>query len=161
MASKFKIDISELKEFEQQIKQLSEGEIQSFCERTIKDLAGMTLAKIIERTPVGEYDKLVHFYTEDGKEVSFTPNTGKQGGTLRRGWRVGTVTKKGNSYEVEIINDVIYASYVEHGHRTVNHSGWVEGRFMMTISEQEIEAQGPIIIERRLTKLLEDKINGK
>lgn len=161
MASGFKVDISSLKEFEKQIKQLQEEDMQRFNEQIVKELAEIMFAKIIERTPVGVYDKPVYFVTKKGKEVSFTPHTGKQGGTLRRGWNIDKVIKKGNLYEIEITNSVDYASYVEHGHRTVNHAGWVDGRFMMTISEQELEAQGPAIIDRRLTAFLREVLDGK
>ena len=58
----------------------------------------------------------------------------KMGGTLRRGWTVGTVIKSGKQYNIEVINSVEYASYVEFGHRTRNHKGWVPGQYMLTIS---------------------------
>lgn len=56
------------------------------------------------------------------------------------------------NYVIEIINPVEYASYVEFGHRTANHKGWVNGRFMLTISEQEIQQAAPAIIEKKLMK---------
>lgn len=40
------------------------------------------------------------------------------------------------------------------GHRTRNHKGWVDGKFMMTISKQELEGQLPKIIEGKLMQLL-------
>jgi len=111
---------------------------------------------VIKRTPVGQYDNPVSFVTEDGKKVSFTPHTGKTGGTLRRGWTIGPVAKTGDTYEIEVINPVYYAAYVEFGHRTADHSGWVPGRFMMTISEQELERDAPRIIEKALEKKLRE-----
>ncbi|MGN6710720.1 HK97 gp10 family phage protein [Anaerocolumna jejuensis] len=161
MATRLKVDASALNEFEQQLKQLDAGAMQRFTEQMVRELAEIALAKIIERTPVGIYDQPVHFVTADKKEVTFTPHTGKQGGTLRRGWDIGGVTKKGDLYEVELTNSTDYASYVEYGHRKVNSTGWVPGRFMMTISEKELEAQGPAIIERRLTAFLKEALNGK
>lgn len=161
MASRLRVDASGLKEFQQQLRQLSDGDIQQFTERMVKELAEIAFTKIIERTPVGDYDNPVYFVTKDKKEVSFTPKTGKQGGTLKRGWNIGEVVKKGNLYEIEITNNVDYASYVEYGHRTVNNAGWVGGRFMMTISEKELDQQGPVIIERRLTAFLREALDGK
>jgi len=161
VATRLKVDTSGLKEFEQQLKQVTESDMQRFTEQLVAELAGIALAKIIERTPVGEYDQLVEFTTKDKKMVSFTPHTGKQGGTLRRNWTVGVVTRKGDLYEVEIVNNTDYASYVEYGHRTVNHAGWVEGKFMMTITEQDLESIGPAIIERRLTAFLKGVLDGK
>jgi hypothetical protein len=100
----------------------------------------------------------------------------KKGGTLRRGWTSKTeaeaangsgkgtdaviyanslaIKKVGSNYVIEIINPVHYASYVEFGHRTANHKGWVEGKFMLTISEQELEADAPRVIENKLNKYL-------
>lgn len=46
----------------------------------------------------------------------------------------------GDTYVVEIVNPVEYASYVEFGHRTRNHKGGIAGRFMMTIAEQELQS---------------------
>lgn len=56
--------------------------------------------------------------------------------------------------EIEIVNPVKYASYVEYGHRTANHKGWVQGRFMLTISEQEIQNIAPNVLEAKLSKFL-------
>ena len=119
-----------------------------FIDACAKELAARLLAKVIKRTPVGDY-----------------PNTsGKKGGTLRRGWTGGknssavayadslTIHHFGDAYVIEIINPVEYASYVEFGHRTANHKGWVNGRFMLTISEQEIQQAAPAIIEKKLMK---------
>ena len=78
-----------------------------------------------------------------------------------------TVKKNGVSYMIEIINPVEYASYVEFGHRqTVGRyvpalgkqlkQGWVEGKFMLTISEDEIRRSAPAILERKLEKYLKE-----
>jgi hypothetical protein len=127
--------------------------------------AARLLAKVIKRTPVGQYEE----------------STGVTGGTLRRGWTAETeeaaksggssdakayvdslqITKIGNVYQIEIINPVFYASYVEYGHRTLDHKGWVEGRFMLTISEKELDTQAPSILEKKLLKYLEECFDGK
>lgn len=57
-------------------------------------------------------------------------------------------------YQIEIINPVHYASYVEYGHRTRDHKGWVPGRFMLTISENELKTQAPKILEKKILKYL-------
>lgn len=157
-------DIRGLKEFQDELKKLQNPD--EFVESCAKELAARLLAKVIKRTPVGQYDKPVKFTTKDGKEVSFTPKTGKTGGTLRRGWtgqkRASaqnyadslTVHHFGNTYVIEIVNPVEYASYVEYGHRTANHKGWVKGQFMMTISEQELETIAPKVLETKIKKYL-------
>jgi len=83
-------------------------------------------------------------------------------GHLRKNWRVGNVERHGDEYVVEIINNVEYASYVEYGHRAgKNLTKWVEGRFMATISMQEIERELPRYLERRMGELLDNIMNGR
>lgn len=148
--SSIKIDIKGMKKLQKNLNKLKDEQVQEFIEGVSKELAARLLAKVIKRTPVGQYPK----------------GSGKMGGTLRRGWtgqknnnaatyaQSLSIQHVGNSYVIEIINPVQYASYVEFGHRTPNHNGWVEGRFMLTISEQELESEAPNIIEKRLKTTL-------
>ena len=142
-----KLDYSELNKLKEQIMLFGDpDQMDQFFESCAKELAARLLAKVIKRTPVGQYEE----------------GSGKVGGTLRRGWTDGSnsnaatyanslkVTKVGGDYVIEIINPVEYASYVEFGHRTRNHTGWVEGHFMLTISEDEIRKSAPRILERKL-----------
>jgi hypothetical protein len=158
-------DFSQLKDLQKRMEKLQRNDFQAFCEECAKELAARLLAKVIKRTPVGQYE----------------PSTGKMGGTLRRGWTAKTeeeaksggnqnakayadslqVTKMGDVYQIEIINPVHYASYVEYGHRTRNHKGWVPGRFMLTISEKELDAQAPKILEKKLMKYLGECLDGQ
>ncbi|MEA4831574.1 MAG: HK97 gp10 family phage protein [Oscillospiraceae bacterium] len=158
MGKNVKVDIRQLDAFRKQLEQLRDNQAEQFITSCVKELAARLLAKVIKRTPVGDYPK----------------STGKKGGTLRRGWTAKTeaettsggssdavayaeslkIQKVGDTYQVEIINPVNYASYVEFGHRTSNHKGWVEGRFMLTISEQELEADAPRVIENKLKKYM-------
>lgn len=131
-------------------KQLEDADkvVEEFINACAKELAARLLAKVIKRTPVGVYPS----------------GSGKVGGTLRRGWTGGKAATAyaqslqvhhfGGNYVIEITNPVEYASYVEFGHRTANHSGWVEGKFMLTISEQEVQSAAPAILERRLQQKL-------
>ena len=143
-------NFDELKKFRNQMESLEKNQASEFIEACAKELAARLLAKVIKRTPVGIYPV----------------GTGKVGGTLRRGWTGGknqnatnyaqslTIDHIGDVYKIEIINPVDYASYVEFGHRTRNHKGWVEGRFMLTISEQEIQTLAPKVLENKIKKLL-------
>lgn len=140
------------KELEELKKKLQDADLNSFMESCTKEIAARLLAKVIKRTPVGNYPS----------------NSGKKGGTLRRGWTAGKsssastfaeslkVQHIGNNYIIEILNPTEYASYVEYGHRTRNHSGWVKGRFMLTISEDEINRAAPKILEKKIKKKLEE-----
>ena len=145
-------------------KNLTGKELQSFIDSCAKELAARLLAKVVKRTPVGDYSgdsyTCATGKTHKGRKVS-----GKTGGTLRRGWTAGKkptpfaqelkVRHLGKTYVIEIVNPVEYANYVEYGHRTRN-GGWVEGHFMLTISEEEIQRDAPRVLENKLKKKLGD-----
>ena len=84
-------------------------------------------------------------------------NTPVDTGTLRRNWAIGEIRDTGDGYEVEILNPTEYASYVEYGHRTRDHTGWVQGKFFMTKAEVELERELPGVIERKLRKYWEGR----
>lgn len=151
MAKNGKVDFRDLQNLRQNLERsLSGDQVDLFIQSCAKELAARLLAKVIKRTPVGQYPK----------------GSGKKGGTLRRGWTNGksqavheyvtalTINHFGDVYVIEIINPVEYAPYVEFGHRTRGGKGWVEGRFMLTISEQEIQTDAPRILENKLKKKL-------
>jgi len=160
MAKWGKVDYKQFLKLQKRLEQLEKIDRDQFCRNVAKELAARLLAKVIKRTPVGQYP----------------PGSGIMGGTLRRGWTAVTeeeavsggsknaktyvdslsITKTGSTYQIEIINPVHYASYVEYGHRTRDHKGWVEGRFMLTISEQELQEQAPAIIEKKLEQQLKE-----
>lgn len=147
-------DITQLKNFEKKLNQLSKDMREEYFEQCVKELAARLLAKVIKRTPVGVYPA----------------DSGKVGGTLRRGWTANSdqnaadyasqlnVKHVGKTYTIEIVNPVEYASYVEYGHRTANHEGWVEGQFFLTISEQEIQKIAPKVLAARLDKMMEEAL---
>lgn len=135
MASmKGKVNVNGLKKFQQGLDKMNEAQRLQWNEAAIKELAARLLRKVIKRTPVGQYPS----------------GSGKMGGTLRRNWTIGEVVKTGNTYTIEVINPTEYAPYVEFGHRTPNHMGWVEGKFMLTISEQELQKDAPKILMNKL-----------
>ena len=111
--STVRLDYGELQKMKEQIMLFGNPtQMDQFFKSCAKELAARLLAKVIKRTPVGQY----------------AAGTGKTGGTLRRGWTAGqksnatayanslTVNKVGGDYVIEIINPVEYASYVEFGH---------------------------------------------
>ena len=149
----------------------------------------------VGKKPKFEGEKTVKVNGESGKTRSFLTAEGARyeqrwsgysGGTLRRGWTAKTedeaksgknsdvvayanslpITKSGNKYEIEIINPVHYASYVEYGHRQTPgrfvpalgkrlKTGWVKGKFMLTLSEKEVEKISSKLVEEKLLKYLE------
>ena len=182
MAGMGKFDCKGLADLQRELDKLRK-ETDAFIEACAKELAARLLAKVIRRTPVGDYSHEVTVTAKrDGKKHKkgdqYTKKVnygGKKGGTLRRGWteqNAGSgaeglksnsakqyadslkINHFGNVYVVEIINPVEYASYVEHGHRTANHKGWVPGRFMLRISEKELREIAPKVLENKIKKFL-------
>ena len=151
MAKLGKFKASGMKEFRDKLKKLQDPD--AFVESCAKELAARLLRLVVKRTPVGDYSG--DTYTcASGQLHKGHKVPGKTGGTLRRGWTIGEIRKEGNLYKIDIVNPVEYASYVEYGHRTANHKGWVKGHFMMTISEQELSKIAPKVLENRIKKYL-------
>lgn len=139
MSKMGKFKASDLQKFQKQLSQLQES-TETFIESCTKDLAARLLRKVKKRTPVGHYSE----------------KSGKKGGTLRRGWTVSEIRQQGKLYTVDVANIVEYASYVEFGHRTPNHHGWVPGHFMLTFSEEELEQIAPKVLESKIRKILKE-----
>lgn len=138
-------DFQELVRMRDKFQQLQSGELEKLAIDLTNEIAARLFRKIVKRTPVGQYPS----------------SSGKVGGTLKGAWTIGTLTKTGNMYQIEIINPNMYAPYVEFGHRTRDHKGWVKGRFMLTISEKEIENITPKLIEKRIMEYLRWCFNGQ
>jgi HK97 gp10 family phage protein len=126
---KSRINAKELRAFQAKMSKLSADQCARFTRGALKDLAARLLRKAVARTPVDT-------------------------GHLRQSWDVGAVVKNGDVYEIEVSNRVEYAPYVEFGHRTANHGGWVNGKFMLTVSEAELQADAPRILMNRLNRLI-------
>ena len=143
-SSKIKVQFDGLKEFQKIIEEMEKEKEQLMID-TIKELAGRLLRKVIKRTP-------------------------SDTGNLRRNWAVSDVRKNGGNYEIEVSNSTEYASYVEFGHRQTPgrfvpaigkrlKKSWVKGKFMLTISESELQKQAPAVIEKKITEWLK-KLGG-
>ena len=150
-------DAGDLKRLQKQLRELTDGqgmELERFYEQCAKDIAALLLAQVIPRTPEGVYP----------------PSSGKNGGTLRRGWTGGKevkniaayanklhVRKEGRVYVIEITNPIFYGPYVEHGHRAVN-GRWVEGRMMLQEAELETQNKAPALLEKKIEQFLKRHI---
>ncbi len=149
MAGMGRFQARDLKKLRDELQKL-ENNTNEFMESCARELAARLLRLVVNRTPVGQY----------------SAGSGKKGGTLSCGWTGGNrssaedyaesipVHHFSDTYVMEIVNPVAYASYVEYGHRTANHKGWVKGRFMMTISEQELKRIAPKVLENKVRKYL-------
>lgn len=169
-----KVNMQELEDLQKQLERLQKNS-DAFVEACAKELAARLLRMVVKRTPVGDYSHEIEGVAKrnsknhkkgDVYKKKVNPS-GKKGGTLRRGWTGQkqasaqeyvnslTVHHFGDTHVIEIINPVEYAPYVEYGHRTANHKGWVRGKFMMTISEQELKRIAPKVLENKVKKYLE------
>ena len=170
------IDDHELDEYERELIK-TRNEIDQLFERALKQLAARVLRDVIKSTPVsdGQLD-------ENGLTI-------RTGGTLRRGWTAKSeedaeggasrsiedwessvrVKRVGNYYEIQIVNPVSYASYVEYGHRQTPgryvpaigkrlKKSWVEGQFMLTNSVNAVKANHLPQIELEIHKFIEEHI---
>ena len=162
MARWGRCDYRQIQRLQQRMEQLQQVDFDAFCEKMAKELAKKLLRKVTNRTP-----------------VSLPPG----GGTLKGSWDIGEIRKEGHTYVIEVINSSEYSSYVEYGHRQkpgrfvpgywqgqrfiydpnadggmVLKQGWVKGRFMLTMSEMELQAQAPAIIEKELKKFLKEEL---
>ena len=90
---------------------------------------------------------------------------GYRGGSLRDAWMILPVEKHGDVYEITVVNNLDYASYVEYGHRQTPGryvpalgktltASWVPGKLMLTISEQEVKTLVPSILNDMLYEAL-------
>lgn len=142
-----RVDIRELKDLQRRLDNLQKGGLDAFCSSCIKDLAARLLGKVKKNTPVVT-------------------------GTLRRGWTATRPSIQGGTHQIDVINPLMYASYVEYGHRQTPGRfvpaigkrlklSWVRGRFMLTRSTAELDSQAQKIIDKKLDQYMEDAINGK
>lgn len=143
MGKNVKVDIKELRAFQQQVGEMQEN-YDAVIESIAKEIVARLLGKVTKRTPVGQYPS----------------GSGKTGGTLRRAWKSSNrsinVRKMVGMYEVEVINPVQYADYVEKGHRTRGGKSWVPGRFFLKFSEEEIQAIAPALVQKRIEQKLKE-----
>ncbi|OCZ53796.1 HK97 gp10 family phage protein [Dehalobacter sp. TeCB1] len=90
-------------------------------------------------------------------------------GYLRNSWQIGEVTRQGKALQITVYTNVEYALYVENGHRQTKRKvpitardgtvtmvtlkeRFIEGKHMMQLSIDELEA----VLPARMQRLLED-----
>lgn len=141
-------------------KEIDSGVIEQFIRESLHEIGMRTLARIKQKTPVGN-------------------------GELRNSFQIGSVVKTAAGYEVEIFTNLEYASFVENGFRAHwvpgkwigstfvydpgakegmqvgKKNSFVPGRFMVKISVKEIEDQIPAILERKQAQLIEKLMDGR
>ena len=135
---------------------MSAAQVQQLEIACAKELGARLLRDVVKNTPVGIYPS----------------DSGKQGGTLRRNWRVSSPKLKQGGCTLEVINPTVYASYVEYGHRQepgryvpaigkALKASWVDGKFMLTRAEDRMQKQAQAIVDAKVQKYMEGMLNGK
>lgn len=160
MRGRGRVDYRELERLQGRIGRAVDNRvIESWIEECLQDMAKKLVRKIKQRTPV---------------------NTG----LLRNSWKISSIKKIGNSYEIEVFTEVEYAKYVEEGFRAhfvpgywsgsqfvydknaktgmqVGKPGtYVKGRFMVLLSEFDLEREKTAFIRRKQQQLLKKLIQG-
>lgn len=126
---------ADFKQFQEYCKKYSDmaTEFQVWFTNWLYEMAERTIARTKLRTPVDT-------------------------GALRNAWTIGGIKKSGNNFEVELINNMEYASHVEYGTPARPNWKWGAGAHMLTISMNEIIDQMPKRFDEAFTEFL--KQNG-
>jgi len=101
------VDTGGLEELRQQLVGM-DAEFDTFCRKFLLQMGLRCLAAVKKRTPVDT-------------------------GMLRNSWKIGEVRRGLGGYEIDIINPIEYASYLEYGHwqrRRWVPGVWVGGKFV-------------------------------
>lgn len=136
------VDVSQLEELANRFDRFARQGIDRICIDCAKVIALRLLRKVKLRTPVDS-------------------------GRLRDSWRIEDVRKVNDEYIVEILNPLEYASYVENGHRQEPGrfvpaigkrlvKSYVPGKYMLRISEQEVQKEADKLVQNRIEKALGD-----
>lgn len=121
-------DFDDFKEMAANLQKAVDADIiQEVIDLSLKQSGEATLADIKETTP-------------------------ERTGTLRGDWRLNKTALN----SVQISNNLEYAPFVENGHRKRNGTGWVQGRFMMKNSFNNMDEKLPALVERNLKLKLKE-----
>lgn len=123
------VDISGLKAFQKKLEKLQNKGLKDAEERLCQNLANRVIRIAVKNTPV-------------------------ETGHLKGSYRQSAVYPTENGCTVTVYNPVEYAPYVEYGHRTRSHKGWVNGRYMLTKATEQVGVKADKIIESEITKEL-------
>ena len=170
-------------QFQELLERLNAADTDQFCQDCARELAARLLALVIPRTPVG---KTIREKDAKGKmRAVYMGGTLRRGWTAKTEAEAASgsasagadyaktmpVTRSGDDYQITVINPVHYASYVEFGHRQTPgryvpaigktlKQAWVNGQYMLTISEKELSDIAPALLEKKLEAFLQGVIEG-
>lgn len=130
MSKRKYVDTSELEEYVNRLK--NAAKYFEFLEKAAQEIGNTILEMVVDDTPIGKT------------------------GHLHNGWKL-EIEKRTDGYDIIISNCEEYSSYVEYGHRTPDHRGWVRGKFMLTKAEIETYKSMPDFLEQRLIEELQKR----
>lgn len=145
-----------------------EKQVAAVLEKEANELGKSLLANVKKNTPTS--DGVYDIERRENGKVKLVKI--KSGGTLRRSWRIKPAVKEGKRIVVRVKNPVLYASYVEYGHRQevgryVPAIGkrltqsFVEGKYMLRDATLEVQKIAPKQVEEALRRYLERGLHGK
>lgn len=136
------VNYKQFEQFKKKLeKTLNDDSRQKFMEDCTKELAARLLARVIKLSPT-KTSALKKQWSIDNKIIN--------------------VEKVGEEYHCTIFNSIDYGSYVNYGHRIMdkdkNPIGWVPGQHFLAISENEVNALAPALLEKRLMEYLKNAL---
>lgn len=175
-----KIDFEQFSEFCEQITELTEGDVDKFMRAVTRQTGTNLMSKAIKKTPV-DTGRLRAGWTcnsheEADKSLKEGMTTTQPQSHQLKGFHnlddYNTVNKTGDEYSTVVSNPVMYASWVEYGHKVVlppqfnlpksdnykkGKSGGIAPRYMLKKSEAEMQAELPSFLRKQLTYYLKKK----
>lgn len=168
------LDVSKLKDFADKMEKLGNIDGPRALKEATNQIRIALLTDVRRRTKVGRYG----FYLNKGKTQKWVAGrgtkygwqSGKVGGTLRRGWSSLSAKriKGSSSWVAQVYNPVEYAPYYEYGHRQeVGRfvpafygvgaklvKPYVAGKFPLAFATANINKQIPRIVDQTLTNFM-------
>ena len=131
------VNFNAIKEYAANFKRIvRDNEAQKFVEEFLTEVAYLVVSQAVYRTPVDTGALRAAWQIGD---LSVVDKSGSMV-DLSLNDLVSQITTVGNSLEIEILNGMEYANFVEYGHRT-RAGGWVNGRYMITVPLDEMERE--------------------
>ncbi len=144
-----------------------------------KELAARLLALLIEKTEPGKYPSgsgMVGgtlrrgWISKTHEEASDNRKNEPGVKEIQDFLKTIQVSSDGNTYTIEVTDPVEYASYVESGHRQTPgryvpaigkrlKERWVEGKFMMRESVEDLQKIAPQVLEDKIERFLRECMN--
>ncbi len=123
-----KVDFKQLKQLQKDLLKCKQ-QLKHDIETVVNQIADEYIEQVKARTPV--------------------TNTNE----LRNNWKKEVTSDGKGGYFITINNDTEYASQVEYGSKTAD-GGFKQGKFMLHITEQEMEKRVSKLVDERMTKTL-------